>query len=363
MAGGFGRPSAGVINVMRGVNHRGAGNIVAANTDNQGLTFFTKPNLNLSYDNVKAVRRLNFLCDGDDRSMGSAIRCLLSPQVIDPRIADRSYPRGAWGPSALPIDPVAVRSAIVDDYYPFITPLTNTLMSLSGWPDFVHDTWVSKEGRRKEVTFMIDSCSDIYGQYDLTANFQNVDGNPILALFAVWCDYMGRVATGELNPYPQCIVEREIDYNSRIYRLVLDPTQQFVRHIAEACLTAPTAVPTGAQFTFNQDDFFTPEAAQIGIRFQCVGARYNDPISIYNFNKIVETFNGGMQDGRRESEMVKLTPPLRKLFTYDPQYPRISNTNELEWWMRRSEFDKLMTEVRQYLDIPADSDFNNFTYT
>lgn len=350
---GFGKTSASTLNVMRGINHRGAGNLAPANVDSQGLTFFTKPNMNLSYDNVKSIRRLSFLADGGSRSLGNAIRCSLSPSVNGVSI-------GSWNQSSTTDNSATnIRSEIVEDTYAFIPMLTNLIESISGWPDMVVDSNLSAEGIRKEVTGHVDSHPDYFGAFDLTANFQNVDGDPITALFAVWLEYMQRVAVGDLNPHPNSIIEKEIDYNTRIYRLVLDPTKTFVRKIADCGAAYPTANPIGAAFNYSAENFFTQDTGQLSIQFQCFGARYNDPITIYNFNKVVRQFNKDMHDDTRETRMVKLNSSEKPIFNYQG-YPRISETLELEWWVYKDRYDALLADYGNSTEkTPSDDAIND----
>jgi hypothetical protein len=344
LAQGFGKTSAATANVFKGINHRGTGNVVPANVDNQGLTFFTKPNLNLSYDNVRSVRRLSFLANAGERSLGAVIRCLLSPRVD-------SFIDGRWSLSRSGGDDVKdIRTPLVDDRYAFITPLSNLLISMSGWPDTNMDSFITNEGMRKEVTGWIESPPDNFSSFNLTTNFQNIDGDPITAMFAVWLEYAARVKDGTLNPYPQMILENEIDYNTRIYRIILDPTRTFVRKIADCGAAYPTVNPIGAAFNYNSESFFTEDTSQLSIDFQCFGVRYNDPITIYNFNRTVQTFNSSMKDSRRKDAMQKLTPQEKRLFNYRG-YPRISENYELEWYVPKAEYQQVISMAG--IDVPT----------
>ena len=121
---GFGEPSSPSFNLLHGINHRGTGNIVPKNLDHQGYTFFTKPSLNLSYDNLAAVPKLDYLSSRDANSMAVAIKTMLTSNSI-------SY---YYNPSE-------VRSNIIDDRLNIIPLLTNTIQSCSGWPDFVLDSF------------------------------------------------------------------------------------------------------------------------------------------------------------------------------------------------------------------------------
>lgn len=54
---GKGDPYAAMQNLFYGINQRATGTSIAGNSDHYGLTFFTRPRLNLSYHNVLAERR------------------------------------------------------------------------------------------------------------------------------------------------------------------------------------------------------------------------------------------------------------------------------------------------------------------
>ena len=93
--------------------------ILPSVSDKQVMYFFTKPDCNLTYDNVKRARKLTWLADYEDEySMANAIRCMLSPTGF--------YTGGPKNKE--------VRSKLVDDKLAFIPLLSNTLKSASGHP-------------------------------------------------------------------------------------------------------------------------------------------------------------------------------------------------------------------------------------
>tara|TARA_B100000700_G_scaffold288181_1_gene344443 strand:- start:5806 stop:6834 length:1029 start_codon:yes stop_codon:yes gene_type:complete len=321
---GLGNLSATATNVHKGINHRGVGNPVTQNTDNHGLTFFTRPRLNLSYDNLSASRILAPLLTQSELTQQRLIRVLLDPDGT-------KSPRSVKAPG------------LVDERSAFIPMLTNNLLSISGWPDVDVDTYTSQEGIAKESWSMIDDIPRNYGTYSLTANFRNIIGDPISALFYAWTHYAMAVGRGELVPYPEMIVENEIDYMTRIYRLVLDPTRTYVQKIANCGAAFPTAVPMGAAFNYSADSPLANDNEQISIPFQCIGVEYNDPISIQEFNATVAYFNPEMGDATREQLFTKLTKSELSLFNYQG-YPRIAEDNELEWWVAKDTYQLTIDE-------------------
>jgi hypothetical protein len=329
---GYGSLSEATADATFGINHRGgAGNASSYNTDATGLTFFTRPNLNLAHDNLMMDRVLFNLAvvneNAERPTFQRAVRAMLDPQ-------------GAFESG--------ITSPIVDTNSPFIAILTNRLLSLNGWPDPVVGYFDSKAGTYKETWSMIDDVAKNYGSFDLQASFRNTAGDPITLLFNSWIRYAARVYEGTMMPYPQSILENEIDYNTRIYRLVLDPSRQYVQKIAST-IAFPTSSSLGAAMNFSSDTPFNQDnAQQIQIPFHCVGAEYQDSILIREFNDIVGLFNPNMSNARRAaSGYVKLSQTELATFNYYG-YPYIDpkNQNELQWWVKPDDYNAITSALK-----------------
>lgn len=323
---GLGQLSTATHNVFFGLNHRGAGNPIPLNADNQGLTFFTRPNLNLSYDNLSQERVLTPLLTAIPESYQAAVR-----DYLDPR---GSYRRNR-------------KSPLVDIQNPFMPLLSNNLLSLSGWRDPILETYSAKEGTAKESWSMADDVAKDYGTFDLSASFRNLIGDPITLLFNTWRLYMARVYDGTLIPHPESIVEHEIDYQTGIYRLILDPSRRFVQKIART-IAFPTGVNLGSAFNYSSDTVYNQENnSQINIQFRCIGVEYNDPILVSEFNAIVEQFNENMKDQNRERVMHKVDHIALSFFNYYG-YPHIDiNTFELQWWVSNEDWQIWEGELKR----------------
>lgn len=341
---GRGSRTASRFNVLHGFNHRLSGTVgLAPNTDSTGLTFFTKPVLNLAYNNINRVRKLEFLGDENPKSMGCAIKCMLSPYIDDRRVpkdTSPSYIREGEFPNS--------RSAIIDDKQAFIPILSTSLVSLSGWPDKSLDVYTSQEGRAKETMSWVDSRPDIFGSMDLSATFRNMDGDPITTIFDVWTEYAGRVLDGTIVAYPEMRITRSIDYATRIYRFVTDRSRTYVQKMACTGGSFPFAVPNAAAFNQNASDIFNTENDQIAIPFRSSGFLYNDPIIAKMFNQTVEMFNPDMRDANRDKTMLKLTGQMSDLFNWKG-YPRIeidangnADSYEISWYYYRSNIETIL---------------------
>lgn len=327
---GFGSLSEAMVNALVGFNHRAVANPVPYNQDNQGMTFFTRPRMNLSYNNLGADRRLSILGAGKGNKSGHypmAIR-----QWLDPELNRSLFEAGN-------------RSPLADPYMPFLAILSNNLISLSGWPDPVAEYFTSEEGLAKESWGMVDGIDTIYSGYVLNATFRNIVGDPISLLYQVWLVYMSMVYQGRMLPYPDSEMLREIDYQTRIYRLILDPTRTYVQKVGACGAAFPTSSALGQAFDFSTDSpFEQARASSISIPFQCYGAMYQDPILLREFNDVGELFNPCMNSLYRNTYMIKI--PLEDLNAMNSYgYPRINlDTNELEWWEFKQRYQALKNQ-------------------
>lgn len=327
-----------------GINHRQQPGSIPINRDMHGLTFFTRPRLNLTNDNIRTVRQLTPLLTKESMSIQRIIRCLLDPELA------RSG---------------SISSPFVDSQQAFIPMLTNNLLSMSGWPDLEARMFTSHEGVYGEAFSMVDSVVQNYSTYDITANFRNIPGDPITLMFLIWLHYMSQVYLGNIVPYPDALIQNEIDYNTRIYRLVLDATKTKVQKIAACGASLPWSCPIGAAFNFESDRPLNQSNDQLTIQFRCMGAQYQDDILIDEFNRTTALFNDTMSasyfktlpkrvGGYVYSETtnpyyVRVTMEELEIFN-NRGYPRIDpETYTLEWWVSKQEYANrlpLLTQKR-----------------
>jgi len=300
-----------------GLNISGRNAAIPLNTENHGYTFFTRPDMNMSYDNLAADRVLSNLLNQDEFSVQRMIRAYLDPNLE----INKVYSPG------------------IDQRNPFIPLLGNNLISLSGWPDFTLNTQTSQPGLYHEAYSYVDDIPYHYSSYDLTANFRNLTGDPITFMMLMWGWYQGLVYEGRIWPHPNNIIYNTIDYQTRIWRLIMDPSRTYVTRIGATGASFPMTAPVGNIFNFEGDGSespFTTANDQISISFRCMGFTYYDYILVYEFNTLGEIFNKNMRDGPRQQFYHKLHPAERDYFNYTA-YPRINEyTMELEWWVDKN---------------------------
>jgi hypothetical protein len=277
-------------------------------------------------DNIRNLRQFSPLLTKETLSIQRFIRTTLDPRLMTGYMFD-SY--------KVP----AIKCPMVDNNQAFIPILTNNLNTLSGWPDIVAPTFTSKPGLYNEAYSIVDGISRNYESFDMDATFRNTRGDPIIYMFYIWLQYMSSVFEGRLVPYIDFITENEIDYNTRIYRLVLDQNKEVVRKISATGAAFPISVPTGSFFDFNSEKPYNDQNRDISIRFRCMGAEYQDDILIKEFNQTVVVFNPEMDDRFRDRYMLKVSKNTIMMFN-NRGYPRINpSDNTLEWWVSKDLFN------------------------
>lgn len=327
-----------------GLNHRMMPGRLPMNKDVQGLTFFTRPDLNFSTDNLVSLRKFNPLLTENANSLQRIIRCYLDPdlQSGQGRFYLGSNPNAGAGRT----EPI-ITTTLVDQNQAFIPILTNTLISLSGWPDLEVPTYTSKAGFYGEEMFFADGIFDYNRKFSLTANFRNIAGDPINALFYYWCAYQSAVFEGTLVPKMDNLAAFRIDYNTRIYQLIMDQSKTQVRGIAACGAAMPTVSPLGAKFNYDRDKPYNMASDEISMSFECVGAMYMDEILIREFNNTTVMFNPSMNGSKIESTMTKIPITALGLFN-NKGYPRINeSTYELEWWVFKEDY----VVLKPYMDV------------
>ena len=330
---GYGPLNAGITSAFTGHNYRGLGNPAPVNNEQYGMVFFTRPRLNLSYDNLIRDRTFVGMLNENEASIPRAIRCILDPKLEK------------LGSAAGPIT-----SRLSDPHNAFISIASNCLETMSGWPDPYIDTYTSRSGIYKDEWSMVDSYCKNYSAWDMSCNFRNIVGDPIGFMFHAWTQYASLVREGTFDPHMEMIMENEIDYNTRIYRVILDPSRRFVTRISACGAAFPTSNSIGSMFNYSTDGIYNRDGDQISVTFRCMGAMYYDPILIDAFNKTVWMFNEAMRSEEQTAEdphgdalrlrtLVKLPPAERHLF-HGQGYPRINpHTAELEWWIPKVDYD------------------------
>lgn len=313
--------------------------------ENIGYTFFVRPTMNLSYDNVRRSRLLVPIATSQDPSWMSMWRCYLD-----------SFANMGYG-----MQPT-IHSKLVDPCSPFMPILSNELVSISGFPDRTMDIFQTQEGRHREATIMADGIYDISNVYSLNATFKKLPGDPISYGFCNWLCYTALVHEGMINPYPINDVQNRMDYTTSIFRIITDETKQRVLRFGRTGYAIPTNCPEGAAFNYEAMTPYASASSQIDIQFTCSGWITNDVGYILDFNRLQLAFNKRLGAAVRprvasyfvssqypdlyhdtEFKMVKLDPAFFNLFT-TRVYPWINIQDgwTLERWVPSEDFVRIL---------------------
>jgi len=323
-------------NALRGINQTKVPGIIPVNKDTQGFVFFTRPMLNLNKWNLVKHRSFRALLTTDSSSVQRYVRCTLDPSLgLDTN--DK------------------ITSPLVNNKLVFIPLLSNTLLTMSGWPDVVAPTFTSKEGLRKEQWAIIDGTTEINQTFDIDCTFRNMADEPTSMLFSTWLNYASFVFDGQIRPYAGFEARNEIDYTTRIYRIVMDRDEKFVKKIACTIASFPLNDPTGKFFDYDRSKTYMSQTAEINIRFKCMGALYNDHVIVEWFNKASTYANSALADiikGKfaktSSTSYEKIPRELLGKLKYEG-YPLINtNTYELEWWISKDSvaYKKIMASAK-----------------
>lgn len=324
-------------NDIFGFNQFSTGSMVPLSRETYGLTFIVRPQLNLQSNNVRASRIMSSLLNNSAYSVQRVVRAYLDP-------------RYQTGLSMAQYRIPAHECPLVDPKQAFMPLLTNNIKSISGWPDAVVPTYSSSPGLYKEVYSMVDGSMAMYGEYDLDVTFKNIRGDIIPYLFYIWCRYPTLTFEGTLLPYMDFITERELDYTTKIYRVLLDVDKKTVTKVITTGAAFPVTVPIGMFGDYNSEQPLLDSNKDITIRFRALGCEVFDDINIKEFNDTVCIFNNEMKDENRQTYLTKLSQEDIRTGFKNRGYPRINPANsELEWWYDISKIETYVDNNTSYV--------------
>lgn len=239
--------------------------------ENHGLTFFTRPKLNLTTPSLRADRILSLLDSLDSQSIAFAIRAQLDTNLT------KFY------------NVATSKSPFFNQQNPFIPMLSNRLLTINGWPDWMMDVETTEGGFFSESITYPKGHDQLTRSYDLQASFADIQGSVILILFTMWFQYMHLMTKGVVMPYMEDIEARRMGFTSSIYRFVLDPSKRYILKWAKATGCFPRSVPLGAYFNYDSSSNHVESSMNLAIPFT-VGGRveFLDPIILKEFNMVVE---------------------------------------------------------------------------
>jgi len=327
---GVGSRDKAFSNALYGINHQRIEANIQTNQSTYGWVFFTRPQLNLRTVNIRNVRKFYPLLTKNPLSIQRYVRVML-----DPRLPKTLYIR-ADIPNFYRSD--LIDTPLVDPFNPFIPLLTNVVKNTSGWPDEVAPIYSTTQGIRKEQLSMVDGTFETNDALDISVTFKNYINDPLTTLFQTWGRYPTYTLEGLMNPYWDFVMENELDYNTRIYRLLTDSKWEYLTYIAATGASIPSLPSTGKIFDFNKDKPYSEQTREVNIRFKSDGVDYNDDILIYEFNKVHTYFNPGYKKYMMgdNNAMEEIPNELKSILNFRG-YPYIDpKSYKIKWLLNKS---------------------------
>jgi len=324
-----------VSNTLYGFKHNNHLPMIPSNKDYNGHVFFTRPQLNLTDRNLKKIRHMYKFLNKEKLSIQRTVRCLLDPRL-------------QYGVSHPMYKQDKLSAPLVDQFSPFIPVMSNTIKTLSGWPDITTPTYTSSAGLRKEQWAMVDGTYEVNDVFELNAVFMNFVNEPISTIMELWNRYPSLVFEGSLYPYIDFILENEFDYNTRIYRFITDENG-IIKKSAATGASFPLGEPTGKAFDLTYGKSYSEQNKDITVKFVCMGANYNDDITLLEFNKTAAIFNTDVRQYLQgdTSHMEVIPRDLLQAFE-NRGYPIVDlDTYELKWIINKN--DKTYKRVMSIL--------------
>lgn len=321
LAIGSGRGSSQYVTQTLLSRHDRFGNsAVQINAEHVGLTFFTKPRLNLSTTSIRQDPVLAMLDTLDPLNWMFSLRCNL-----DTRFARSPAIQG-----------LAELSPWFNSDSPFNVPLSNMLIGISGWPDYNVDYETSETGYFSESMTLARGSDEGRRNYDLSCTFRDIQGGYLMAYFYYWLRAMSLQMHGTIVAYPEERASNRLNYTCSIYRFVMDPSMRTITKWAKATGCFPTSIPIGEIFNYGPGDSFINTSQQFTIPFKATVINYMDPRHLQAFNILVKRYAGN-DVGLSNGNWIKTDVSAEHNFAGVPYIDLISGTNELMFFARPEE--------------------------
>ncbi|QDH47075.1 hypothetical protein PQC07_gp191 [Aeromonas phage D3] len=298
--------------------------------DTIGLSFVTRPQLNLIDDVIARSERLKVLKDVSGNSIGAYIR-----GTLDER----------WA--------AANPCPALDNANPFIVALTTYLKTSNGFGDLSMQIQTTDPGMREQVYQRVASKLEENGLYSMNQTYFNPKPSVIPALFQYWMTYISEVTSGDRGCYPRAkyLFGNRIDYDTRIYHLIMNKDGEFLEQIFATVQSIPVTFPSGSQANIDntqnslrgegQDDF--------SVQFSSTAMRFNEPGLIQAFNEHSYMYNPNIRPKTRDQYFRRLSADEYLEYGYSGAYPLLLPVRndrrqdgavgrdgiKLTWWVRK----------------------------
>ena len=243
--------------------------------EGHGFTFITRPKLNLTPTSIRMDRILAMLDNDDPSTVAFGVRSMLDTKFTQLFNISTST------------------SPYLNDANPFISILSNRLISLNGWPDPTIDIETMEGGFYSESVTYPKGSDMLARNYDLSATFSDIQGSIVFTLMLMWTRWIMLATRGHVTAYMEDIEGRRMCFTSSIYRFVMDPSNRYIVKWSKATGCFPRSVPLGAFFNYEANASNVDVSMNLTIPFTVAGkVEYMDPIILKEFNMLMERRTG-----------------------------------------------------------------------
>lgn len=239
-----------------------------------GLTFITRPKLNLSTSTIKQDAQLIMLNTTNPTSIAFYLRMLLDSKLSKSDV----------------FSDFVKASPMFNMTNPWLVPAMNNLTDISGFPDPTMDVFTSEGGFMNEQISFPAGSDRCRRTFEIQMTFNDVQYGVLLAMFQFWFEWMALLNQGIVTPYMEDMEQRKLPYTVSIYRFLFDPSRRYITRWAKCTGCFPRAVPVGGVFNISQGEVFASSAAKFTVPFTCNVFEYNKPTIIQDFNALATRY-------------------------------------------------------------------------
>lgn len=331
---------------------------IQINSEMVGLTFFTRPRLNMTTSSLRQDPKLAMMDTLDPNSLMFSLRTNLDSVLLKSPYAAAAVRKSPW----------------INPDTPFNVPLGNMLSGMSGWPDFNVEYETTEAGYFSEDMTMVRGSDQGRRTYDIQCTFRDIQGGYVMAYIFYWLHAMALQMEGSIVAYPDDREKNRLNYTCSIYRFVMDPSMRTIVKWAKATGCYPASLPLGDVFNFGPGDSQIHTSQQFTVPFVVNNVSYMDPRHLAAFNKLVRRYSGiresktGSLTNIAASSGRQLAPvTAASNFIGIPYIDLYSGTNELGFLGTKEELadptEALLAQIKTMAASTGDAVIKKYTNT
>lgn len=247
--------------------------MVMPHLEMKGPTFISRPRLCLQSSNLRNVPIMAPLDTSNAFSTAFAIRALLDSNLDNP-----NYKRSQEYSIAL------AKCPLINKESPWITPFSNALLNISGFPDYELQAEATEGGWFSEQQQYAIGANDFNQGGTVQCSFREIPGGIISAILFYWLEYMRCVTRGEMLAYGDDIDGQILNYTVSIYSFNMDPSQQYITRWVKCTGCFPVRLSIGTFLNKSRDNYALDSTRTVDTTFIVNKFEYMNPLSLNDFN-------------------------------------------------------------------------------